>query len=149
MRCQEVDLVAIAKNVVDQMQDAYFATSGEKIKGDFNKVALGNFDPMWIEQVITNLLQNALKYGKGMNVEVQIKDSDDWLILTVKDNGMGISVDDQKKIFERYEHAISQSEVSGMGLGLFISDQIIQAHKGKLSVSSQLGEGATFKLEIP
>lgn len=110
-----------------------------KIKGDSYR----------IEQVVVNLLTNAMKYGAGHPIKIEVQKKNDRGILYVQDRGPGIAESDIERIFERFERAISSSEVSGLGLGLFISRQIIEKHGGVLSVDSQLGTGSTFILELP
>lgn len=69
--------------------------------------------------------------------------------MAVKDNGIGIGKDDHARIFSRFERAISASEISGLGLGLYIAKDIVEAHGGTITVQSELGQGATFVVELP
>lgn len=149
MHREEVNLSLLIQEVIDRMQELFIEASGENIEFEGPEKAYGMMDPMRIEQVISNLLQNALKYGLGKNVKVTVSDFPSVLKLSVSDKGLGIFEVDQKKIFERYERAINPNEISGFGLGLFISRQIILAHGGNIWVSSNPGEGATFYIEIP
>lgn len=106
-------------------------------------------DSFRIEQVITNLLTNALKYGQGKTVTCEVFKAEKFAVITVTDLGRGISVEDQKRIFTVFERAVSANEVSGLGLGLAIAKDIIESHSGKISVVSELGKGSTFKVELP
>ena len=146
---ETANLSQIAREVIDRMQETFLNTSGEEIRFQGPEEAFGVFDPMRIEQVINNLLQNALKYGLAKKVKVHIEDKSEFLFLSVSDKGMGISKEMCGKIFERYERAVSANEVSGLGLGLYISHHIIKTHQGRIWVSSKLGEGSTFYVEIP
>ncbi|MGE0528165.1 MAG: PAS domain S-box protein [Bdellovibrionales bacterium] len=102
-----------------------------------------------LDQVFSNLLMNALKYGSGKPVSVSVTASRTKVFVEVEDQGMGIALKDQARIFERFERAVSASRVSGMGLGLYISRNIVEGHGGRISVQSELGKGSTFIVELP
>ena len=102
-----------------------------------------------IEQVIVNLLTNAKKYGAGTPIKVEVCKKNDSIQLLVHDQGPGIKEHDTERIFERFERAISSNEVSGLGLGLYISRQIMEQNQGKLFVRSVHGKGSTFVMELP
>jgi PAS domain S-box-containing protein len=106
-------------------------------------------DSYRIEQVLVNLLTNAMKYGSGCPIRIETARQPRKVLLFVQDKGPGISSADAERIFQRFERAVSSSEVSGLGLGLYISRQIIEQHKGELLVSSEPGKGATFIVELP
>lgn len=106
-------------------------------------------DRFRIEQVLSNLLNNALRYGRNRPVSISLKAINDQVEFAVKDQGLGISKKDQLKVFSRFQRAIPASEVSGLGLGLYIAKQIIEAHNGKIKVESELGSGSTFTFSIP
>ncbi len=109
----------------------------------------GSWDRFRLEQVMGNLLTNAIRYGRGKPIEIKIVKEVDKVLISVKDYGYGIASEDLKRIFDRFERAIHYSEVSGMGLGLFISKEIIEAHGGKIWVESELEVGSTFYVSIP
>lgn len=106
-------------------------------------------DSFRIEQVLNNLMTNAIKYGLGKPIIMSLEREDNLAIIKVHDQGMGIAQEDLKRIFEEFERAISASEISGMGIGLFIAKQIIDAHNGIIRVESELGKGSTFIVELP
>lgn len=110
---------------------------------------LGEWDRDRMEQVITNLFSNAIRYAPGKPVELVLKDEGQNIRLEVHDHGSGIDEKDHKKIFERFERAVGAMNTSGMGLGLFISKQIIEAHEGQIWVESKKGQGATFIIVMP
>jgi signal transduction histidine kinase len=114
-----------------------------------DKAAIGHWDRFRIEQVFINLLTNALKYGAGNPVEVQIKVNDAEVSLSVRDHGIGIKKEDQSRIFGQFERAISANTISGLGLGLYISKKIIEAHKGDIIVESEAGKGSNFIVKLP
>jgi len=109
----------------------------------------GVWDRVRLEQVITNLIGNALKYGKGKPVELETARDGSSAILRVIDNGIGIEAEDQKKIFERFERARGTREYGGFGLGLWISRSIVEAMGGQISVQSTPRKGSTFTVTLP
>ena len=106
-------------------------------------------DEFRIEQVINNLLTNALRYGQGKPVAVTVTAADGEARVSVRDQGMGIAPEDQERIFEQFERTDGAAQVAGLGLGLYIARQIAQAHGGQLQVHSRPGEGAEFALSLP
>jgi PAS domain S-box-containing protein len=102
-----------------------------------------------LEQLISNLLTNALKYGNGSAVSVHLKRVGSELRFSVTDKGIGIETEQQDKIFQRFERAVSSINISGLGLGLYISAQIVKMHEGKIEVMSKIGEGSTFTVTLP
>lgn len=113
--------------------------------------ALGEWDRMRIEQVIVNLMTNALRYGKGKPVVIHVESCDvsAKVKISVTDQGIGISKENQEKIFDRFERVSSESEIAGLGLGLFITKQIVESHGGRIWVESELEKGSTFFVELP
>ncbi|HEY0094641.1 MAG TPA: HAMP domain-containing sensor histidine kinase, partial [Archangium sp.] len=95
------------------------------------------------------LLDNALKFGEGQPIDVAVTASESSVELAVTDRGIGIPEADSVRIFDKFERAVSERHFGGLGLGLWISQRIVEAHAGALSVSSRLGEGATFKVVLP
>ena len=112
---------------------------GIKIKGDVFR----------LEQVVYNLLTNALKYGLGKPIEISVFREKNFGVIEVKDYGMGITRENLARIFDRFERVISSTNINGLGLGLFISKEIIISHEGYLSVDSKIGEGSTFTVRFP
>jgi signal transduction histidine kinase len=144
------DLVASTQAVVDAIQ--------EQAAGDGVTLTLAAPDSLplvgdefRIEQVITNLLTNALRYGqnKPVAVAVGVREEVPEAFVSVRDQGMGIAPEDQERIFEQFERTESAAQVAGLGLGLYIARQIAQAHQGRLEVRSAPGEGAEFILSLP
>ena len=104
---------------------------------------------MKIEQVIANLVGNALKYGDKKPVEVSGRKIDDYALIQIKDQGIGIPQEKQIEIFKPFSRAVSKNEFEGLGLGLYIASQIIKAHKGEISVVSEAGKGSLFTIKLP
>lgn len=143
------ELNDIVREVVFRMS-VIFEAAGipiPTIKGSEN--ISGEWDRFRLEQVIGNLLTNAIRYGRGNPVEIKIEQKNSKALLSVKDKGYGIAEEDLTRIFGRFERAINSAEVSGLGLGLFISKEIVESHGGKIWVESDEGEGSTFYVELP
>ena len=105
-----------------------------------------------LAQVLDNLVSNALKFTpEGGRVEVRTSVTDDYVLLEVEDSGIGISAEEQPRLFERFFRAASATEqaIPGTGLGLAIVKAIVEAHSGRIEVVSAPGEGTTFRVELP
>ncbi len=102
-----------------------------------------------LEQVLSNPLSNVTKYACDKPVWVSLSKEDRNAVLIVRDAGSGIPLERQEKIFERFERATPHESISGLGLGLYISKAIVEAHGGKITVESQPGEGSVFTVRIP
>jgi len=109
----------------------------------------GFWDEFRIEQVIANLLTNALRYGARSPVQVQVFEEQGMACVQVRDQGIGISAENQQRIFQQFERVSSNQSSAGLGLGLYISEQIVLAHGGSIAVHSTEGEGATFIVRLP
>jgi signal transduction histidine kinase len=110
---------------------------------------VARWDRLRIEQVLTNLLSNALKYGGGTPVGVCARLTGERVELSVSDQGVGIPPEHHARIFQRFERAVEGSGISGLGLGLYIVREIVSAHGGDIHVRSAPGQGATFTVSLP
>jgi signal transduction histidine kinase len=99
--------------------------------------------------VLTNLLTNALKYGAGRPVDIEVGRTEGQALWRIRDRGIGIAPEAQARIFGRFERAVSARAYGGLGLGLYISQQIMRAHGGHIEVQSRPGEGSTFSALLP
>lgn len=106
-------------------------------------------DGFRIEQVVTNLLTNAAKYAPDSKIDINIRKLDKLASLTITDYGKGISKADQGRIFNRFERAVGSNLISGLGLGLYISKEIVDMHNGTINLSSEPGKGASFTVKLP
>ncbi|MGN6619040.1 MAG: PAS domain S-box protein [Ilyomonas sp.] len=143
------DLVSLLDEVREMMQQS---KTTHKIELNCNQKELIIYaDRQRIEQVIINLVSNAIKYSPGANrVIISCKRSGDTASVSVQDFGLGIDADEQKRIFERfYRVQGATNHISGLGIGLYISHEIINRHSGKFMVESVPGQGSTFTFEIP
>jgi signal transduction histidine kinase/HAMP domain-containing protein len=115
------------------------------VESDF----IGFWDKVRIEQVIINLLTNAAKYAPKELILITLSTSANAVKVQVKDKGPGISTENQERIFKRFERVSDKQNIGGLGLGLYICKQIVEAHHGNIYVESTLGLGSTFTLELP
>jgi signal transduction histidine kinase len=143
----EVDLAALTAEAVDRWKDELARVQCECTL-DAPAPVIGHWDGLRLEQIIDNLLGNATKYGPGKPISLTVKREGAVARLTVQDHGMGIAPEDQARIFERFERAVSEN-YGGFGLGLWISREVVRAHGGRISVESAPGQGATFTVELP
>jgi signal transduction histidine kinase len=110
---------------------------------------VGRWDPLRIEQVVGNLVSNACKYGGRKPVEVSVTRTETEARMVVKDRGIGISAADQSRLFERFARGVAPGEYPGLGLGLWIAREIVEAHGGRITVRSEPGQGAEFTVFLP
>ncbi len=148
LQIEEVDLVAVVDEVRTRLGDEA-RRRGCVLDVRGQQRAVGAWDASRLDQVITNLLSNAIKYGAGKPIEITVDVTGDRAVLAVHDHGLGISAEDQDRIFRRFERAASSRNYSGIGLGLWIVKQIVEALGGTVSVDSRPELGATFTVELP
>lgn len=110
---------------------------------------VGRFDRFRLEQVIGNLVINAIKYGEGKPIRLTLESDGRFATIRVIDQGIGIAAPDQERIFGRFERATSQLQTQSLGLGLYIVHEIVKAHRGTIEVTSEPGKGAEFTLRLP
>src|SRR5207247_2501898 len=110
--------------------------SGSSIHLETEGDAAGVWDRARVEQVLSNLLANAVKYGAGKPIEVRVRGGDGAASFSVRDHGIGIAPEDQERIFQRFERAVSPSSYGGFGLGLWVSRQLVEAHRGCIEIES-------------
>jgi signal transduction histidine kinase len=144
-----VDLSQIVSETVGRFKDELSrASCSLEVRGTERPI-LGRWDRLRLEQVVSNLLANSLKYGAGKPIEVEADANESIVRLAVSDHGIGIAPAKQAQIFERFERAVSHREYGGFGLGLWIVRQITTAMNGEVSVTSRPGEGSTFRVVLP
>ncbi|WP_437924075.1 AAA family ATPase [Sorangium sp. So ce291] len=143
-----VDLTALAREVVERMSQQ-LAVAHCRVQLDLDAPLVGHWDPSRVEQVLINLLSNAMKYGAGGPIDVVVRGQADRALLVVRDHGIGIAEADQARIFERFERAVSVRNFGGLGLGLYIVRWIVTSHGGTIRAESKPGAGATFIVELP
>ncbi len=142
------DLAVLTRRVVESYADQA-ASVGCPMSLEAPDSVPGVWDEFRIEQVVANLLTNAIRYGGGKPVQVTVGASGQEAWVTVRDQGIGIAVDDQERIFDQFERAVGKQIAPGLGLGLYISRQIVDAHQGSITLESSAGEGSAFTVRLP
>jgi signal transduction histidine kinase len=145
---EEVDLVALIREVVERL-GADISQSHCTLALDLPAQLVGRWDRVRLEQVLMNLLSNAMKYGPDHPIEVHLQGTPTECVLVIRDQGIGIAPEDQQRIFGRFERGVSSRQYGGLGLGLWIVDQVVGALGGTINVDSQLGQGTAFTLKLP
>lgn len=148
LRRERTDLGAIVRNVLEQF-DSRIRSAACKLTANISCAVCGQWDETRLEQVIENLLTNALKYGRGQPIHIAVLRDGSNARLDVQDHGIGINPEDQQRIFLAFERAISENEVSGMGIGLYVANEIVRAHKGEIRLESAPGTGSIFTVLLP
>jgi signal transduction histidine kinase len=143
-----------ALNLADLVEDVAARFVDASIKQNDSIVVscepvVGRWDRLRLEQVVNNLVANALKYGGESPVEISLHQDQDSAVLEVVDRGIGIDEAHQQKIFQRFERAVAARDFGGLGLGLWITRQIIEASGGSIEVESEPGRGSTFTVRLP
>ncbi len=145
---EEVDLAEVARGVAARFE-AELARSGSSLTLAFEGPVVGHWDRLRVDQVVTNLVSNAVKYGAGLPIDVRVEGDGKTARLVVRDQGIGIAHENQARIFERFERAAPSRHYGGLGMGLYITRQIVEAHGGSIRVASAPGAGSTFTVELP
>jgi signal transduction histidine kinase len=145
---QLADLVEIARSAAERLsEDA--GRSGSVITFQRQGPVWGNYDVSRVDQVLTNLLSNAIRYGRGKPIALGVGAQREIARFWVEDHGIGIPAEHQARIFQRYERAAPSTNYAGLGLGLWISRQLVEAMGGTISVHSEMDVGSKFTVEIP
>ncbi|MBY0516908.1 MAG: HAMP domain-containing histidine kinase [Bacteriovoracaceae bacterium] len=145
---EQTDIKPLVEDVLERMIPQFLRV-GYSIPTLSGESAQGNWDATRIKQVLYNLLSNAIQYGQGKPVEVKLERLKASVRVIVQDHGLGIPEEHQQSIFNRFVRAVDRREVSGLGLGLYISKNIVEAHGGKIFVNSTPGDGSSFIVELP
>jgi PAS domain S-box-containing protein len=148
LQIEEVDLTAVVDEVRARLTDEA-NRRGCTLALRATERAVGAWDASRLDQVITNLLSNAIKYGAGKPIEITVDVAGDHAVLAIHDHGLGIPPEDQDRIFRRFERAASSRNYAGIGLGLWIVKQIVDALGGTVKVESRPALGATFTVDLP
>ena len=146
LELEDVDLKDVVDSVIDQFR-------GEALPGQItfnaNDSIIGRWDRLRLEQVVSNVLSNAIKYGEGRPILISLDRGDRAARLAVQDQGIGIAPEQQQRLFARFERGVSRRQYGGFGLGLWITRQLVDAMGGEITVASRTGQGATFSIVLP
>ncbi|AKQ70215.1 Sensory box histidine kinase [Myxococcus hansupus] len=149
LKREEMDLSALTRELVHRMSEE-LALAGNDVRLALEQPVLGEWDRLRLEQVLVNLLSNAAKYGAGRPVTVAVEAVGPLARLSVRDEGIGVAPEEQERIFEQFERSASvQHHFKGLGLGLWITKRIVEAHGGTIRLWSEPGKGSTFTVELP
>jgi len=145
---REVSLSKLIEDIIERLIPLIrneSCTLHDQIEAD----VIGNFDWTRIEEVLVNLITNAVKFGRGKPIEISLTKSGDFATIVIRDHGIGIKKEEQVRIFDKFERAVSIKSFGGLGLGLYVARQIIEAHGGKIKIDSEPGKGASFSVQFP
>jgi signal transduction histidine kinase len=145
---ESMDLSELVREVVARHQ-IDLERSGSRLAVAVAPAVTGTWDRLRLDQVVTNLLSNAIKFGAGKPIELRLAADAQRAVLTVRDQGIGIARDVQQRIFHPFTRGVSIRHYGGLGLGLHIVATIVDGLRGKVSVESEPGAGATFQVELP
>ena len=144
---ETINLSDVARELVERFKNE-FRAGGSEVRLNIEPGVKGTWDRFRIEQVISNLITNAIKYGRSKPIVVSVSRENRLAVVSVRDHGIGIAKEHQNRIFERFER-LNPSRAGGLGLGLYISRQIVVAHGGVITVESRPGSGTVFTVKLP
>jgi len=147
LRLETFDLAVLVHEVVGGLREQG-AHAGCTLHVSAESVE-GSWDRSRMEQVVTNLLTNAIKYGAKKPIYVTVEGTATTARIEVRDEGIGIAPEDRERIFERFERVATEDQRMSLGVGLFIAREVVQAHGGAIRVDSAPGQGSTFSVEVP
>ncbi len=148
IRPSPFDLCELVTQLLENFS-AQIAAANSSVTLVAEEPVIGVWDEFRIEQIIANLLTNALRYGARKPIEVRVYSEAGQASVEVRDQGIGITPENQKRIFQQFERVSANHAVAGLGLGLFISEQIVMAHGGRIEVESEEGKGSVFRVCLP
>jgi signal transduction histidine kinase len=147
LEVESFDLGQLVREIAERLRED-FERAQCPVELDVHEVR-GRWDRGRVDQIVMNLLTNATKYGKGKPVRIRVAQEDGVAVLVVADEGIGIAAEDHERIFERFERAVSPRKYGGLGLGLWITQQLVEVHGGSIAVDSRPDAGATFTVKLP
>jgi len=148
MAPEEFDLAMLIRDVAEDFREPA-AQANAPLELHLPASVRGSWDRLRLEQVVVNVLSNAVKYGAGKPISVKLEAGPDRVRLSIADQGIGISESDAARLFARFQRAASIRHYGGMGLGLYISRHIVEGHGGTITLASTPGVGSTFVIELP
>ncbi|MFY1831424.1 ATP-binding protein [Myxococcus fulvus] len=145
---RRLELAPVVREVVAQYE-LPARRAGSTLALDVGTVPVeGEWDRLRLEQVVMNLVDNAVKYGRGNPIQVRLVPVEGGVHLVVRDEGIGIAPESLPRLFGRFERAVSERNYGGLGLGLYITRMLVEAMGGRVHVESTLGKGSTFTVEL-
>ena len=116
---------------------------------DVKRRIVGQWDRFRLDEAFSNIISNAIKYGAGHPIDIQLQASDENAVLVVEDHGIGIAPDDLSRIFGSFERTVASKNYGGLGLGLYIARQIIEQLRGSIRAENRPCGGARFVIKVP
>ncbi len=148
LELSDVDLTSLVASVVERHRERA-VNAGSRLEFVDSLPIIGRWDRLRVDQIVTNLVSNAIKYGAGRPIVVSVSVAGGKALVKVADQGIGIKAEDLERIFDPFERAASEQRAISLGLGLYIARRLTEAHGGRLSVASKVGVGSTFTAELP
>jgi signal transduction histidine kinase/CheY-like chemotaxis protein len=148
LQLEEFDLAQVVRETAARFSESA-SRVGCTIRVEAPPTVKGAWDQLRMEQVITNLLTNAIKFCESKPIDVALSAQNGFVSLVVRDSGVGIAKERISLIFERFERGVSARNYGGLGLGLYVTRQIVEAHGGAIEVESELGRGSVFRVRLP
>ena len=142
------DLSDVVRDIVERLsEDASNAAC--ELRLTLSGGIVGKWDRFRLDEAFSNIISNAIKYGAGHPIDIQLQASDENAALVVEDHGIGIAPDDLSRIFGRFERTVASKNYGGLGLGLYIARQIIEQHRGSIRAENRPCGGARFVIKVP
>ncbi len=148
LQFEELDLAQLVRELAEPFRDEA-SVSGSQLLVRAGEPVVGQWDPLELEQVVTNLISNAIRFGNGRPIEVEVVSEGENARLVVRDHGIGIPEADLPGLFGHFEHAAAVRHYGGLGLGLYVTRRVVEGHQGTITVESQPGQGSTFTIVLP
>lgn len=145
---EKVDLDNVVADILEEFSER-IQREGYELAYTKQEPIIGQWDKIRIQQAISNLVSNAVKYGNRKPIELATRKEDNMALIIITDHGIGIPKEQQEKIFGLFERAVSPTEYKGLGVGLYITKKIVESHRGSISVSSKVGKTTTFTIKLP
>jgi signal transduction histidine kinase len=145
---EDVNMDTIVRGLLEDFAPK-FEKEGYAVSFEGDESASGFWDRVRIEQAISNLISNAMKYGNKNPIYIFVKKQETHVTFTIMDQGIGIDDKKKEEIFGLFKRAVSSDTYKGLGIGLYITAQIIKLHQGQIIVESDIGEGSTFQIKLP
>jgi signal transduction histidine kinase len=145
---ERVDLSELVRDLTLAFSSAAAAV-GSTLAAHAEENVIGYVDPVRIEQVLGNLIDNAVKFGMGSPIEVELHAENGGATISVRDHGPGMPLEEHAEIFKRYRRGSGASGLGGLGLGLHVVREIVESHGGTVRVDARPGKGSTFMVTLP
>lgn len=142
------DLGEIIKDVTERLSEQA-SNADSEIRMTIGNRIIALADKFRLDEALSNIVSNAIKYGAGRPIDIQLETRDAKAVLVVQDRGIGIPAEDLSRIFGRFERTSVSRNYGGLGLGLYIASQIVDQHKGSIKAENRTGGGTRFVIELP